>query len=53
MDHDPMNFYLVGNLLAVSLERGTAHVFKLGSGQQVRIAISEGGGGLWCDWWGD
>jgi len=29
-----MNFNLVGSLLAVSSERGTVHVFRLGSGQQ-------------------
>jgi len=28
-----MNFNLVGSLLAVSSERGTVHVFRLGSGQ--------------------
>ena len=27
-----MNFNLVGSLLAVSSERGTVHVFRLGSG---------------------
>ena len=34
-----MNFNLVGSLLAVSSERGTVHVFRLGSGQQ-----GQGGG---------
>jgi len=29
-----MNFNFIGSLLAVSSERGTVHVFKLGSGQQ-------------------
>jgi len=29
-----MNFNLVGTLLAVSSERGTVHVFRLGSRQQ-------------------
>jgi len=31
-----MNFNPVGSLLAVSSERGTMHVFRLGSGQGGR-----------------
>ena len=30
----PLNVHLLGNLLAVSSERGIVHVFRLGTGQQ-------------------